>query len=67
MSLSLGIDDLKVELDTVEVYIPDNDLARLMYYLDCVFTVIKYDEEKRLTDYKNYYLLTKEEKILLLT
>ena len=34
--------------------VPDNDLARLMYYLSCVDTVIQYHEIDRLTDYQNY-------------
>ena len=32
-----------------------------MYYLSCVFTVIQIDESSRLTDYRNYFLLSKEE------
>ena len=33
-----------------------------MYYLDCVLTVIEYEGNSILTDYKNYYLLTAEER-----
>ena len=47
--------------DGNEVKVPKNKLAKLMYYLDCVFTVIQYDENSRLTDFQNYYLLSKEE------
>ena len=46
--------------------VPDNDLARLMYYLSCVDTVIDYNEIDKLSDFKNYYLLNlKEIEILL--
>ena len=43
------------------VTVPDNRLAKLMYYLGCVFKVIQYDHNSRLTDFQNYYLLSKEE------
>ena len=61
MSLTLGYKSLKVEDNTVEVHIPDNDTAKLMYYLSCVSTVIMYDKANKLTDYRNYNLLTLEE------
>ena len=61
MSLTLGYKSLKVEDNTVEVHIPDNDTAKLMYYLSCVSTVIMYDKANKLTDYKNYDLLTIDE------
>ena len=32
-----------------------------MYYLDCALAVIQYDEDSRLTDYKNYFSLNDEE------
>ena len=44
-----------------KVTIPNNDIARLMYYLNCVFYVIQYDIDKKFTDYNNYYNLTKKE------
>ena len=53
--------------------VPDNDVAKLMYYLSCVATVINGDEvnfpnKYVLTDYKNYKELTSsgKEKLLLL-
>ena len=61
MSVSLGYQSLNVKPIGQTVTVPDNSLARLMYYLDCVFTVIQYDQSSRLTDYQNYYLLSKEE------
>ena len=32
-----------------------------MYYLDCALAVIQYDEDSKLTDYKNYFKLNDEE------
>ena len=46
--------------------VPDNDLARLMYYLSCVDTVIQYHEIDRLTDYQNYVSLDVEDITVLL-
>ena len=46
------------------VLIPDNDIARLMYYLSCVDTVINYGEDI-LSDYENYDLLTPTQKEVL--
>ena len=45
MSATLGYNSLKVEAIGQKVYVPDNDYARLMYYLSCVFTVIQYDAD----------------------
>ena len=61
MSLNMNYQSLDVKPIGRTVTIPDNRLAKLMYYLDCVFTVIQYDENSRLTDFQNYYLLSKEE------
>ena len=38
--------------------VPDDDVAKLMYYLHCVDTVINYNEIDKLSDYENYNLLT---------
>ena len=61
MSLNMNYQSLDVKPIGRTVTIPDNRLAKLMYYLDCVFTVIQYDQSSRLTDYQIYYLLSKEE------
>ena len=44
-----------------EIMVPDNKLAKLMYYLDCVIKLVDFDLEKRYYNYNNYYLITKEE------
>ena len=41
--------------------VPDDDVAKLMYYLSCVDVVINYNEIDRLTDYENYDLLSVED------
>ena len=61
MSLTLGYQSLDIQSIGQAVSVPENKLAKLMYYLSCVFTVIQIDESSRLTDYRNYYLLSKEE------
>ena len=61
MSLNLKYQSLDVKPIGRTVSVPGNKLAKLMYYLRCVFTVIQIDEDTRLTDFENYYDLTKEE------
>ena len=61
MSLNLKYQSLDVKMIGRTVSVPGNKLAKLMYYLRCVFTVIQIDEDTRLTDFENYYDLTKEE------
>ena len=45
------------------VTVPDNDVARLMYYLNCVFNTIEYTDQdmRRLRDYRNWSMLSHEE------
>ena len=62
MSLNMNYQSLGVKPSGVRVTIPDNDLAKLMYYLHCVFVVIEFKESNRYTKYEYYYRLSKEEK-----
>lgn len=62
MSASLGINHFSIERIGVSVEVPKNNLARLMYYLSCIFTVIQYDENKKISDYTHYDNLNEEEK-----
>ena len=63
-----GLSRLQVRSIGVTVTIPDDDVARLMYYLSCVGTVIEHDNENDiLTDYENYDLLDVNQLTLLLT
>ena len=58
MAANFGFNNLKVEAIGQKVTIPNDDVAKLMYYLSCVYTVINYNEIDRLTDYENYDLLS---------
>ena len=62
MSATLGINHLSVERTGIKVEVPNNNLARLMYYLSCIFNVIQYNDNNDLSDYKHYYNLNQEQK-----
>ena len=47
--------------DTVRVDIPDNDVARLMYYLHCLSCVINNNEINQYTSYHNYFMLSNQD------
>ena len=64
MSLDLGYQSLDVKLTGKTVYVPDNHLAKLMYYLSCVAVVLEVDKNNKLLEYQNYYLLTEKEEEL---
>lgn len=61
MALNLGYNSLKVEETGSTTSVPDHSLAKLIYYLDCALAVLQYDEDSKLTDYKNYFMLNDEE------
>ena len=61
MEATLIDSSLKVEQTGNTTYVPDNDIAKLMYYLDCVMAVIQYDKESKYTDYEHYYNLNSDE------
>jgi hypothetical protein len=52
--------DLNFERIGKRASVPDNDIAKCMYYLKCVCTAIDYDDDdmKQYTDYDNYRWLT---------
>ena len=66
MSAFFNEDRIRVEAIGTPTTIPDSDVARLMYYLSCVNTVISYDEINKFSDYRNYNSLNLEEKEILL-
>ena len=68
MSIELEYKKLEVEkvVDEIIGKIPENKLAKLMYYLECVFTVIESDTEKKYTNYNNYYSITKPDESIIL-
>ena len=61
MSLDVGLNSLKIEETGEYAYVPYDDLAKLMYYLNCVFTVLQINEDKKFIDFKHYMDLTQEE------
>ena len=66
MQANLGYNKFTVKDNSVDINIPDNDVARLMYYLQCVSSVLKYNGFSQYTNYNAYYLLSNEDKINLL-
>lgn len=62
MSATLAINKLQIELTGVRSNVPNNDLAMLMYYLGCVFTVIQVEKNNKYCDYSKYYTLNKDDK-----
>ena len=61
MSVDINYQSLDIKAIGTTVTVPDHSLAKLMYYLSCVSSVIECDDDSRLTDYRNYYLLTRQE------
>ena len=61
MSMNLKYQSLDIKQIGRKATVPESNLAKLMYYLSCVFSVIQYEQSSRLTDYQRYYLLSKEE------
>lgn len=53
---------------SVHTSVPDNDVARLMYYFSCVCTSIEYDDDNidRYRNYKNWSSLSYNETRVLL-
>ena len=49
-----SFNNVKVRTFGERTRVPDDDVAKLMYYLSCVDTVINYNEIDRLSDYQNY-------------
>ena len=64
MSTILGVNKLQVEAFGEETVVPEDDYAKLMYYLHCIYTVIEPNDYSisRLRDYKHYYNLSSSEK-----
>ena len=61
MSFDHYYKSLEVQPVYNKIIVPDNKLAKLMYYLDCVFTVVKYDVEEKYYNYNNFSVITKDE------
>ena len=65
MSLNITSQSLDIKLTGKTTYVPDNNLAKLIYYLDCVTSVIQIEE--KLPDYREYFLISEEEEKALVT
>ena len=63
MSLEFKSQNLNIKAIGSKATVPDNNLAKLMYYLHCVFSVIQLEGNDQYTQYQNYNLVTKEEEI----
>ena len=53
------MDDYDLQSQNLDASVSNNDLARLMYYLDCVFSLVEYEDQDvmRYRNYRNYPLL----------
>ena len=69
MAVVIGRNEIGIERTTKATTVPDNDVAKLMYYLDCVCTAIDCgpDEDiRRFRNYSHWAQLSFEERKLLL-
>ena len=62
MQATLDYSKTQIKRETIKVYVPHEDIAKLMYYLHCIGCVLQYDINSIFLDYKNYYRLTEKEK-----
>ncbi len=61
MSATLGMNKVNVQMFGETTQVPNDIVAKLMYYLNCVTVVIDYQKNNILTDYKHYYDLSAEQ------
>ena len=64
MALAINRQQIGVKRTTVGATVPDNDIAKLMYYLQCVCTSIDCNNDpdiQRFTNYSNWYRLSVDE------
>lgn len=65
MAVAYNRQEVKITKTSVEVSVPKNDTALLMYYFDCMCTALQLEvgdySIQRLRDYEKYYLLTSDE------
>lgn len=63
MALVLGQNRVGIARSDNPTTVPNHPVARLMFYFDCICTVLQITDEyaARLRDYMNFYLLTESE------
>ena len=66
MSATLAVNTRIVKPFGHKVDVPNDPIAKLMYYLDCVNVVVQIDNiiTSKLIDYQNYFILSRDEKNL---
>ena len=62
MTATLGLNRVRVDIYGEEVIVPNDNIAKLMYYLNCISTVIDYQEPNILTNFRHYARLDKQER-----
>lgn len=66
MAVAYNRKEVKIKDITYDTVVPDNDIAKLMYYLHSMCFVLQLDSteygSQKLRDYKNFHELTKFEK-----
>ena len=65
MAAVLGRTEIHLKKTGSSTTVPDNPIAKLMYYFDCVSSCVEADNDsniRRLRDYTNYHRLSNEEK-----
>ena len=55
MQANVGYNRLRIKDTSTRALVPNNDIARLMYYLQCVFAVLKCNSYSEYTNYNNDY------------
>ena len=69
MAAVFGRTQVQVKKTGTSCSVPDNPVARLMYYFNCVCTCVEADGDatiRRLRNYRNYSILSNEEQAQLL-
>ena len=69
MAAVIGSTQIHLKKTGSATTVPDNPIAKLMYYFNCICHCVEADDDnttRRLGDYKNYYALSSEEEAQLL-
>ena len=61
MLTSSDLEKLGILNESDGIKVPQNKLAKLMYYLDCIFSILDCPEFEYYTKYKNYRSLSRRQ------